>query len=289
MNTRKGLPQFPLFSAHLCVYCGSIADSRDHTPSRCFLRPPLPSSIGLITLPACKKCNAQFSFDENVVRAIMSLISDQPDLAAERQPGGRTDRALARDARLRSIVEACRRADGMYELSGEVLAAFDRVFCKTVQGLFFGLYERLVTKDQLQVQLICDQRHDTPDDVVQQFRPPPLRDITDQPLGDLTPSSWMVREPVFIMQMQPLEGNGPSVQRLFHLVRETPVEWVRLQPDIFSFAFVKSESVGRAVCVLDLWETLIAAVAAPWPDARGPIRKGKKNPLSRERQNRMGR
>lgn len=92
-----------------------------------------------MTLPACQKCNTGFSFDENVVRTVMCLISRQADLAREREPGGRVDRELARDGRLRAVIEGHRRPDGNYELSGELLACFERVFHKTMQGLFYGL------------------------------------------------------------------------------------------------------------------------------------------------------
>jgi hypothetical protein len=285
MDTRKSLPEAPLFGAHLCVYCGDLADTRDHTPPRCFVRPPLPQTLNLMTLPACTKCNSCFSFDENVVKSVMALVSSQADLVQDRQPGGRVDRALARDGRLRSFIEAHRQPDGNYALTGEMAACFDRVFCKTVQGLFYGLYERVVPKDQLALLSVEDQRFVTPDEVADRVRPPALRDITDMPLPEITPNGWVVREPVFILDLQPVgpgsEGNG-KMQRLFHLVRETPVEWIKYQPDIFTFGFVKSED-GRAVCILDLWETLVVAVAAPWPDGRGPIRRGKRNPFSRQR------
>jgi hypothetical protein len=238
-----------------------------------------------MTLPACKKCNTGFSFDENVVKALMALTSSHSDLIQDRQAGGRVDRALARDARLRSLIDAHRLPDGNYDLSGDLLACCDRVFRKTVQGLFYGLYGRVVPKDQLALLSVEDQRFVTPEEVVDRVRPPALRDITDAPVPELTPSSWMVREPVFILELQPVGSDGDGkkkIQRLFHMVRETPVEWIKYQPNIFTFGFVKDED-GRAVCILDLWETWVVAIAAPWPDGRGPIRRGKRNPLSRER------
>ncbi|MBL9085436.1 MAG: hypothetical protein JNK76_26765 [Planctomycetales bacterium] len=279
MDTRSQFPDSPLFDWKSCVYCGGEGDTNDHAPPRCFLRKPLPSN--LITLPACKVCNSGFSFDEDVVKTIIALTSTHPDLVAERQPGGRIERAMARSRRFRSVIENARRDDGNYELSGELLASFDRVMRKTVQGVFFGLYQRLVSRDDIEVLLISDQRFATPEQVVDQIRPPQFRDITDEPLPEITPSSWPVREPVFFLTLQP-ESERPPVQRLFRLIRETPVIWEDFQPDVFRFGFVKSES-GRAVCVMDLWKTLVVAVAAPWPDGRGPLRRGRKNPRSRDR------
>jgi hypothetical protein len=279
MDTRSQLPSSSLFRTRLCVYCGGPADTSDHAPPRCFLRRPLPSN--LMTLPACRQCNSGFSFDENLVATLIALTSNHPDLIAERQPGGRVDRATVRDARLRSMIEGARRDDGNYELAGELLASFDRVMRKTVQGLFFGLYERLVACDQLEVVQISDQRFASPEQVADQVRPPQFRDITDDPLPEITSCSWPVREPIYFVTLQPVSGAQPF-QRLFRLVRETPVEWIEFQPGAFRFGFVKSEP-GQVVCVIDLWKTLVVAVSAPWPDGRGPLRRGRKNPLSRDR------
>jgi hypothetical protein len=188
---------------------------------------------------------------------------------------------MARDNRLGSVIENARREDGNFELTGELFASFDRVMKKTVQGLFFGLYERLVPREQIELLSISDQRFASLEQVVDQIRPPQFRDITDEPLPAITPSSWPVREPVFFMQLQPVSGSEP-VQRLFQMVRETPVVWEDLQPDVFRFGFVKSEN-GRAVCVMDLCKSLVVAVAAPWPDSRGPLRRGRKNRRSRDK------
>lgn len=53
--SRKGL--------HYCIYCGNPSDTREHAPSKVFLRKPYPED-DLPVLPACKKCNNSFSDDE---------------------------------------------------------------------------------------------------------------------------------------------------------------------------------------------------------------------------------
>lgn len=45
-----------------CIYCGGVADTREHIPSKLFLRRPFPDN--LLELPACKECNNSFSEDE---------------------------------------------------------------------------------------------------------------------------------------------------------------------------------------------------------------------------------
>lgn len=278
MDTRSSLPDSTVSRSKVCVYCGQRADSNDHAPPRCFLRKPLPSN--LITLPSCKRCNTGFSFDEQVVKTLIALTSEQPELVAERMPGGRVDRALARDARLRRVLENATRDDGNYELKGDLQVSFDRVIRKTVRGLFFGLYERVISDEDLSFILVADQRHASPDNVAEELRPSPMRDITDEPMPEITPFGWVTHEPVVMLTLQPIAGGEP-VRRVFRLVRETEIDWVELQPDVFRFVFIKTEH-QEAVCVMDIWKTLVVAIRAPWPDGRGPIRRGRNNRFSRE-------
>ena len=217
----------------------------------------------------------------------MTLISRHPDLVAEREPGGRLQRALERDHRLRSFMEVHRRNDGNYELSGELWRPFDRVFCKIAQGLYFSLYQRIVSKEQVELSAVADAHYVTAEELALKVRPSPFRDITDEPLPAITPSSWPVREPIFIVDLAPTgaEDTGKSnTRRIFRLVRETPIKWIEYQRGVFSFAFVKNEN-DQAVCILNAWETLTVAVTTPWPDDRGPLRRGRNNPHSRERSN----
>lgn len=46
----------------LCIYCGKKANSREHIPSRVFLKVPYPDNLGIV--PACKRCNNGYSSDE---------------------------------------------------------------------------------------------------------------------------------------------------------------------------------------------------------------------------------
>ena len=211
---------------------------------------------------------------------ILGLVSAHSDLAGERAPGGRLSRSLERDSRLRGIRDRSIQPTGLCALTDEVVASFREVFTKTVQGLFFALYQRLVPPTELTLVGIEDQRTTTPVQVAERFRPSPLQDVTDQPLSAIAPNSWHSRLPIIEMSLVPALG-GPAEKRIFRLVRETPIEWIPMQPGIFSFAFVQQEK-GMSVCVIDLWATLVISVSAPWPGNRGPLRRGRKNPLSRD-------
>lgn len=55
-----------------CIYCGERADSREHIPSKAFLKKPFPEN--LYTVPACKKCNNSFSQDELYTRIVIDTL-----------------------------------------------------------------------------------------------------------------------------------------------------------------------------------------------------------------------
>lgn len=45
-----------------CIYCGKSADTREHCPSKTFLKKPYPTNLPV--LPSCEHCNNGFSTDE---------------------------------------------------------------------------------------------------------------------------------------------------------------------------------------------------------------------------------
>lgn len=220
VNTRSGLPASRL-GLRLCVYCGKQADSKDHAPPQCLMLPPLPTN--LITLPACKSCNNGFSFDENVVRVFLSQIGAHSRLVEERLPGGWLDKTLERSPRIRAIFEASKQSDGNFAFTEQLVGSFRRVFVKACQGLFYGLYDTLVSKDELSLLQVEDQRLINPEEVITKLRPNPLIDITDQPVSEVSPHSWHTREPVYIMKLVD-PATGKEFERAFRLVRDTPVD-----------------------------------------------------------------
>lgn len=142
----------------------------------------------------------------------MTLVSRLPAAIIDREPGGRVHQVLNRDSRLRALINKHRRADGGYELGGELADCFERVFRKAVQGLYFGLYDRFLASSDFRLLSIEDQQFVTPEEIVLRTRPNPLEDITDCPLSDITPSAWMMREPIFSSSrnLRQLREESPS-------------------------------------------------------------------------------
>lgn len=278
MNTRFGLPRTDFGSRNRCVYCPNVANSKDHAPPKTLLRRPLPSN--LITLPACQSCNYGFSFDEQVVRTIIVLSSSHPDLVRARAQGGEIDRALSRNQKLQAVLERSRGRDGNYVVNTEILSSFERVAFKTVRGLFYGLYRRLISNNELSLLCVGDRRLTTAEQIVDELRPSSFHDITDEPLSEITAHSWHSREPIIIATLQPVTGGAP-INRAFHLIKESAPAWTTIQHGVFRYTFIKRDG-GGAACIMELWETSIIAVATPWPSDRGPLRRGRRNPGSRD-------
>lgn len=68
----KSFVEYSRQGTHYCIYCGSIADTREHVPSKTFLKKPLPSDLPV--LPACQNCNNGFSADELYTRTYIECL-----------------------------------------------------------------------------------------------------------------------------------------------------------------------------------------------------------------------
>lgn len=93
-----------------CVYCGGVGDTRDHVPSKVLLDDPLPEELPV--LPACTRCNGDFSLDEAYFACLIECaLTGSVDAAKGRAKVGRVlDRSPALAARL---------AAARYERDGE--------------------------------------------------------------------------------------------------------------------------------------------------------------------------
>lgn len=273
---RKADQQGSLFEATGCAYgCGRVSQTRDHAPPKSLLVEPFPSNLH--TLPVCLPCNGGYSWCEGAVRALLMRIRNDTGERDWSVASKAVERALIRDARLKALIEGVEYRDGAYVIGEELYGCVWRVVRKAVQGLYHGLYNRVVREDELDLLSIEDRRRAGPEDVADRNRPPILEDLASHPLPEIYPSSRFTL--VFLDVIAP---DGTASRRAFRMVRETPIEWIELQAGVFTYAFVKSAQ-GSAVCILELWKTLVIAVECPWPGDRGTKRRGRKNPLSRDK------
>lgn len=121
-----------------CIYCGGLDDTRDHVPSRVLLDLPFPENLPIV--PACRRCNTEFSSDEEylacLIEAVLAGTTDpdriersrvaatlrrKPGLRARIQSGRRvTGDQIAFDfeyARVRNVVLKLARGHAAFELS----------------------------------------------------------------------------------------------------------------------------------------------------------------------------
>ena len=132
----------------LCIYCDSaVADTRDHVPPKLLL--PKPWTSDLITVPACRPCNAGFQPLDEYFRATLGsrLGVDESDtgvdvverlLRALDRPGGR---AISDELQDSVTMKAVFSEDGMHLGEHPALeidsARIDAVLKRIVRGLYW--------------------------------------------------------------------------------------------------------------------------------------------------------
>lgn len=87
---------------HDCIYCGAIADTRDHVPSKILLDKPYPENLPVVG--ACRNCNSGFSKDEQYlvcfVESALAGLTDPDKIKTES-----VARAMRRAPALRARIE----------------------------------------------------------------------------------------------------------------------------------------------------------------------------------------
>lgn len=129
MDQLKNLADNRLLSG--CVYCGGIADTRDHVPSRTFLEPPYPENLPVVG--CCMTCNTGFSKDEEYVACLIECaIAGSTDPTKIKRP--LISKALIRSVSLQDRIEKAKRVfDDRIEFVVEV-DRFKNVILKLARG-----------------------------------------------------------------------------------------------------------------------------------------------------------
>ena len=84
-----------------CIYCGDVAETRDHVPSKTFLLEPYPDNLP--TISACERCNNGFSSDESYVASYINVLREKLD---PKFCNEKTYKALKRDRRLKDLLDS---------------------------------------------------------------------------------------------------------------------------------------------------------------------------------------
>ena len=124
-----------------CVYCGKLASTRDHVPSRCLLERPFPKN--LITVPCCQRCNRNFSLDEEYFLVALAQVGFCPTLMSKVDAGGVVYRALEKSAALDDMIfRSLTAGENGTVIFHPELDRMTNVVQKIACGLFFHRYSR---------------------------------------------------------------------------------------------------------------------------------------------------
>jgi len=84
-----------------CIYCGSSAETREHVPSKVFLDKPFPENLP--TIPACFRCNNDYSSDENYVACFLDVLKES--LYKDYKMRENTVKRLEKDHALKTLID----------------------------------------------------------------------------------------------------------------------------------------------------------------------------------------
>ena len=260
MNTRRGIEKARLFgNRYFCAYCGCPANTTDHTPPLCLLQKPYPKN--LMTVPACRKCNDGFSQDETFLMAVLAYVSFEPDLICSKEHGRVAD-ALKRQPKLKAQIEMNMTSDGYFQPTPDVVSRIRRVLVKTVQGLYFKHYGRIIAFRGIRCLAVDHQRNRSANDLLNEFCNPSPSDLWGEGWPEVTPNP-MALERAVIAWSQSVDGQPTTIPR-FRQPR-----WVRYQSGVFKYTFRQHANMKRLVWVVDLHKTIAAVLDCPWPSGGG--------------------
>lgn len=142
----------------LCVYCQQrVADTEDHIPGRQFFADPKPPPSELIAVPACRKCNDQFSKIEDYVCSHLLFGQGGVSVAGKAIWQQRMHRTYQKNDGLRRLISRSLHPlniftpEGLY--AGQRLALdtdFGRVsqfIVKLVKGLYYFEFDEPLPLD----------------------------------------------------------------------------------------------------------------------------------------------
>jgi hypothetical protein len=206
-----------------------------------------------MTIPACSRCNGDYSSDETRVAAIVSTVSFAPHDREAVKEGGWVHSALQRDRALDSFISSRLGDDGIFRPDRAVLEVLARVMAKTATGLLFYEFGRQVPPGQVAVIAVEHTRNIHPLALVELYR----RDGGGWP--EVTPSGRELERQVLAAYGQ-VPPNMPA--------------WREYVPGYFEYLFIRRAN-NTLLAAMNLHGALTVLAECPWPNRAGPRRKGK--------------
>lgn len=116
---------------NFCAYCGKLAETEDHVPSRCFLNEPYPQDMPVV--PCCHKCNHEFSKDEEYVSCLIDCMKANT-VVPDEIPREKTRRTLLHSPKLQERIASQKREFGGVTVFDVEKERFEKVISKLAYG-----------------------------------------------------------------------------------------------------------------------------------------------------------
>ncbi|MDU2065599.1 MAG: hypothetical protein E6713_12290 [Sporomusaceae bacterium] len=114
-----------------CIYCGEVATTREHVPSKVFLDKPYPENLPV--LPACFDCNNGYSVDETYVASFIEKLARL--VMSDYVPRDKVDTILNHDKKLATALDGNINIIDNDQISYRLQSdAFDKVLQKLAKG-----------------------------------------------------------------------------------------------------------------------------------------------------------
>lgn len=166
----------------VCVYCGEVAETKDHVPPKCFFPKPYPEN--LLTVPACERCNQNLSKDEDYARIVLSSARvDGEELPlAEVIWEQKVSRSLRRNTKIAFDIYNSMRAIDANNLAFRIdRNRLDKIIVKIVKGLYFAHFQKRIDDSYtVSVHLFPGQQsfpHFYPHELIESILSSPIRTI----------------------------------------------------------------------------------------------------------------
>lgn len=156
-----------------CIYCGEIADTREHVPSKVFLLEPFPNNLS--TIPSCAKCNNDFSENEVYVSSHINVLRS---LIEKVCIDNKFKKILEHDNKLKRLLENQIRED-----SNEIYFSFDiEKFKNIIEKLALGhlAYEFDCIELDCQPEVYFDWTFNLDERQINNFKMIPAMDIAPE-------------------------------------------------------------------------------------------------------------
>jgi len=204
-----------------------------------------------MTVPACARCNVEFSVDEKRAAAIICTVSFTSSDRLAVAPEGWMYQNIQADAALKGFIETHLGRDGIFRVDESVVEILRRVMAKTALGLLFYEFGRAIPLNKIQLVGIEHTHNIDPSAFVEINRHEGLE------YAEVTASGRQLER-----QVVALFGDGPPP----HMP-----DWKIYIPEFFEYMFVR-RSAGTLLTALKLHDALTVLLECPWPSKAGPQR-----------------